>query len=686
VLHRVLVANRGEIALRVMRTCQRLGIATVAVHSDADAGEPHVRFADHAVRLGPAPASESYLDIGRVVAAAVDRGADAVHPGYGFLAENAAFAQAVVDAGLRFIGPSPEVIRLMGDKAAAKQHLAAAGVPVVPGIDDASLDDAALIAAAPGVGVPLLVKAVAGGGGKGMRTVADLAELPGALAAARREAAAAFGDDRVILERRVSQPRHVEVQVMGDGYGHVIHLLERECSIQRRHQKVVEECPSPAVDRDLRERMGAAAVEAARAVGYQGAGTVEFLLAGDTLARDEPEFFFLEMNTRLQVEHPVTELVTGLDLVELQLRIAAGEPLEIAQPDVVADGHAIEVRLYAEDPVSHLPQTGTVHRLVTPQVPGLRVDAGIETGSEVSRFYDPMLAKLIVHARDRDGAVRRLGWVLERTAVHGVVTNLALLTAIVAAPAFAAGELTTGFLDDHLPGWTPPAPRREALIAAAVALQRSTERRVPAGDPHSPWDTLGPFRPGLIGGWQLVVDDGHQRHALTVAGRGGRYRVIVGDDHLDVAVLAGPDDQGRLHLEIDGRDEPAVVTVLDQADPTEVWVHTVGATVRLEVVPATRHADAAELAGGAALVSPMPGAVLHVGVTVGERVAAGQTLVVVEAMKMEHPLLAPGAGTIAAVHVAEGDAVDAGTPLIELEPDHHDGHHDGHDEDAEARA
>jgi acetyl-CoA/propionyl-CoA carboxylase, biotin carboxylase, biotin carboxyl carrier protein len=675
VFERVLIANRGEIARRIARTCRRLGIPTVAVHSDADRDEPHVRDADQAVRLGPPPASASYLDIERVVTAALATGADAIHPGYGFLAENAAFAAAVTAAGLTFIGPSPEVIRLMGDKAAAKQRLAAEGVPVVPGIDDAELDDRALVAAAGDVGFPLLVKAVAGGGGKGMRAVADLAALPDAIAAARREATGAFGDDRVILERLVTVPRHVEVQVLGDRYGHVVHLLERECSVQRRHQKVVEECPSPAVDDQLRARMGEAAVRAASAVGYEGAGTVEFLIAGDTLAHERPTFHFLEMNTRLQVEHPVTELVTGLDLVELQLRVAAGEPLPFAQADVRADGHAIEVRLYAEDPVSGLPQTGTVARFTTPVGDGVRIDAGVEAGSTVSRFYDPMLAKLIVHAPDRTAAIRRMSWVLKHTTLHGVTTNLAQLAAIVSHPAFEAGDLTTAFLPDHLGDWRPAPASALARITAAVALQTQRERTTRPCDPHSPWDTLGPYRPGLVGGWRLRLHDGEQRHELTVAGRAGRYRVRPGADERPRDVVVAGVDAGdeRLHLEVDGHDAAAFVTVL--ADPTRgddapaVWVHVGGATTRLELLPATRHADARAAAAAATAVSPMPGAVLAVPVTVGDHVALGTILAVVEAMKMEHPIKAAAPGTILAVHVAPGDAVEAGAPLVEVAAD-----------------
>ncbi|GGI05118.1 acetyl/propionyl/methylcrotonyl-CoA carboxylase subunit alpha [Egicoccus halophilus] len=658
-LRRVLVANRGEIARRVIRTCHAMGIETVAVYSDADVDEPHVREATTAVRLGPAPAVSSYLDVDRLLAAARDTGADAVHPGYGFLSENAAFARAVTDAGLTFVGPAPDVLRLMGDKAAAKQHLEAAGVPVVPGIHDASLDDEALLAAADEVGFPLLVKAVAGGGGKGMRAVTDPSALPDALGAARREAKAGFGDDRVILERLVSRPRHVEVQVFGDRHGNVVHLLERECSVQRRHQKVVEEAPSPALDAALRERMGSAAVAAARSVSYEGAGTIEFLVAGDTLDRDEPEFFFLEMNTRLQVEHPVTELVTGLDLVELQLRVAAGEPLGFMQEQVRAEGHAVEVRLYAEDPVRQLPQTGPVLHLSVPDGEGVRADLGIASGSTVSRHYDPMLGKLIVHAADRTTACARLAEVLGDTEVHGVTTNLDLLRAIVTSDAFVAGDLTTAFLDEHLGDWTPSPTPTAALVAAADALA-DAPRPSPAGDPHRPWDRLGPLRLGGAGGWLVTLHDD------------------LADASSSLRITGGPD--GRRITDADGKPVPAPadgevggVTRHVVDDRTEVWVSGQGTTRRLTLVPATRSADPAELAGGAAFASPMPGSVIALPVAAGDEVAAGATLVVVEAMKMEHPVVAPADGTVVAVHVGVGDAVEAGAPLLAFEPTVGDG-------------
>ncbi|MBW3620514.1 MAG: acetyl-CoA carboxylase biotin carboxylase subunit [Actinobacteria bacterium] len=655
---KVLVANRGEIARRVMRTCRELGIATVAVYSDADADEPHVREADEAVRLGPAPAGESYLRVDAVVEAATRTGADAIHPGYGFLSENAELPEACLAAGIVFVGPSPDVIRLMGDKAAAKRELEAAGVPVVPGRHGDGLTDADLTAAADEIGYPVLVKAVAGGGGKGMRAVERPGELADALAAARRESRNAFGDDRLIIEKLVAGPRHVEVQVFGDTHGHVVHVLERECSVQRRHQKIVEETPSPAVDDELRARMGAAAVRAAEAVDYVGAGTVEFLLA------DDGDFYFLEMNTRLQVEHPVTELVTGLDLVELQLRVAAGEPLGLDQDDIRPRGHALEARLYAEDAgAGFLPQTGPVHRFAVPRRGDVRVDSGVESGSEVTRYYDPMLAKLVVHAADRDEAIERMRWLLAHTTVLGVTTNLDFLAAVIDHEAFRRGALTTTFVADHLEGWQPPATPDELLTAVAVSLQADEEHQADAGDPYSPWRALGPWRTGQVGGWQLTLEDGPATVELSVTGRDGRYRVSRDGTTAQARVLHR-DPDGTLRLEIDGHDVPAAVV----RDGDVVWAHVAGVVRQLRIVPATRHADPAALTGHTAFTSPMPGAVISVDVAAGDEVAAGATLLVVEAMKMEHPVKAPVAGTVSALHVAAGDAVDAGTVLLEFEP------------------
>jgi acetyl/propionyl-CoA carboxylase alpha subunit len=651
VVERLLIANRGEIARRIARTCRRLGVATVAVYSDADATAPHVLEADAAVRLGPAAPAASYLDVAAVVRAALETGCDAVHPGYGFLSENARFARAVTEAGLTFVGPTPEVIELMGDKAAAKRHLAAAGVPVVPGEDRDHLDDEALLEAASSVGFPLLVKAVAGGGGKGMRAVASAAELPDALAAARREAASAFGDDRVLLERLITRPRHVEIQVLADHHGHVVHLFERECSIQRRHQKVVEEAPSPALDEALRTGMGDAAVTAAAAVGYRGAGTVEFLVDGTTLDDPEPTFAFLEMNTRLQVEHPVTELVTGLDLVELQLRVADDEPLPFTQDELRLDGHAIEVRLYAEDPVTHLPQTGTIVGLDVPTGDDVRLDSGVEVGDTVTSHYDPMLAKLVVRGVDRATACDRLTEVLRATSVRGVVTNVPLLAAIAEVPAFRSGDLTTAFLDDHLPDWQPPAPPDEALTAAALAVVADTRAASQAST--SAFDRLGPFR---VGGGGTPV---------SLRTRDGDTVHLAVRRHGDIVVVrdGAPLPEPAAHV------AAATSVTRPRADVTEVWVHADGTTHRLEVVPATRWADAAAPAGHASFTAPMPGAVLAVPVTAGDHVEAGATLVLVEAMKMEHPVTAPAAGTVSAIHVGVGDAVDTGTVLVEFDPD-----------------
>ncbi len=649
---KVLVANRGEIARRVMRTCRRLGIRTVAVYSDADADAPHVRDADEAVRLGPAPATESYLDIDLVIAAARATGAEAIHPGYGFLSENAAFAEACAEAGIVFIGPGVEAIRVMGDKGESKRLLEPAGVPMVPGIHTPGLTDDDLVAAAGDVGFPVLVKAVAGGGGKGMRTVARADELPDALAAARREAAAAFGDDTLIMERYVTRSRHVEVQVFGDTHGNVIHLLERECSVQRRHQKVVEETPSPAVDDDLRGRMGDAAVRAAKAVDYVGAGTVEFLLA------DTGEFFFLEMNTRLQVEHPVTEAITGLDLVELQLRVAAGEPLGLDQADVTSTGHAIEVRLYAEDPASgFLPQLGTVTWFDVPEGADVRVDSGVEAGSEVSRFYDPMLAKVIVHGPDRPSSLQRMAEVLAGTAVLGVTTNVDHLRAVVEHDAFVAGDVSTSFLDDHLPEWHRPAVPAPTIVAAVAAA-------LPARADDDPWVSLGPWRIAGVAGHVLRFGDGDDVITAVANRRGDRWSIEVGGTRLDADVQAGPD--GTLLVDIGGRATRARTSV----DGRDVWVHVHGDTRRLSRIPATRHADASELAGGASFTAPMPGAVVKVDVAEGDHVLEGATLVVVEAMKMEHPITAPSAGTVTAVLVKAGDPVAAGQALVGFEPDH----------------
>ena len=490
---RILVANRGEIAVRIARTCRAMGIGVVAVYSEADRYALHVREADRAVPIGPAEAAQSYLDIERIVAAARASGAEAVHPGYGFLSQNGDFAEAVARAGLVFIGPPAEVHRRMGDKQAARRLMAAAGVTVVPGYDGDEQADGALLAAAEKVGWPVMIKPARGGGGKGMRVAGAAAQFMELLQASRREARAAFGDDRVILERFVDRPRHVEVQVLGDATGALLHLFERECSIQRRHQKIVEETPSPALDARQRAALCAAGVAAARAAGYVNAGTVEFLLAPDGA------FYFLEMNTRLQVEHPVTEAVTGLDLVRLQIQVAAREPLALSQDGVAARGHALEARVYAEDPAhGDLPSPGRILHLSAPAGPGVRFDAGVDTGSEVTVHYDPLLAKLVTWGADRAEAVERLSAALARTAVLGVTTNQGRLRAIVDHPAFRAGALHTGFVEEHLAGLSPDVCPPAEAVAAAVAALRAVRPRTEAGPlaGADPWATAGSWRLG----------------------------------------------------------------------------------------------------------------------------------------------------------------------------------------------
>jgi 3-methylcrotonyl-CoA carboxylase alpha subunit len=491
---KVLIANRGEIAVRVARTCRAMGIGTAAVYSEPDRDALHTREADEAYLIGPAEAVRSYLDMGAIVDAARRAKADAIHPGYGFLSQNGDFADAVAAAGIAFIGPPGPVHRLMGDKKGARRLMASSSVPVLPGYDGDAQDDATLTGEAARIGWPLMIKPSRGGGGKGMRVVRSAADFASALAGSRREARSSFGDDAMVLERFVERPRHVEVQVLADGQGTILHLLERECSLQRRHQKVVEETPSPALSVAQRQALCAAGVASARAAGYVNAGTVEFLL--DTDGR----FYFLEMNTRLQVEHPVTEAVTGLDLVRLQIEVAAGRPLAIAQEDVVSRGHALEMRLYAEDPErDDLPSPGRVLHLAAPEGPGVRFDTGIAVGSDVTVFYDPLLAKLVTWGRDRRESIERMKAALERTAVLGVVTNLARLRAIAAHPAFVAGDLHTGFLDEHLRGGGtgPACPPSRAIAAALAALRRvPAAKGAPRGQAPDPWSSLGPWRLG----------------------------------------------------------------------------------------------------------------------------------------------------------------------------------------------
>ncbi|MDT0180738.1 acetyl-CoA carboxylase biotin carboxylase subunit [Microbacterium sp. ARD31] len=642
----VLVANRGEIACRVIRTLRELGIRSVAVYSDADAGARHVVLADEAVRLGPAPAAQSYLDIDAVIAAAGATGAEAIHPGYGFLSENTAFAAACERAGIVFIGPSADAIRTMGDKIAAKHAVEARGVPTVPGVARAGMTDDELIAAAPEVGYPLLIKPSAGGGGKGMHVVTDAAALPAALAAARREAGASFGDDTLFLERYVDTPRHIEVQVLADAHGNVVHLGERECSLQRRHQKVIEEAPSPLLDEATRARIGQAACETARSVDYRGAGTVEFIVAADRA----DEFFFMEMNTRLQVEHPVTEEVTGIDLVAAQLRIAAGEPLGFGQDDVVLSGHSIEARMYAEDPAAgFLPTGGRVVRVVHPVGPGIRVDSALADGLDVSVDYDPMLAKVIATGRTRDEARRRLVAALGDTAVLGFETNLSFLRALLELPAVAAGELDTGLIARELDGLVATGDPDDVFVEAALLLDTA----VPSGD--DPWHRADGWRLGPPAPRRYRLAAGGEERAVELVGD----RVIV--DGTEVA--ASVRDLGdRFAVRVGDRSATVVATV----DGDALWLSRGGRAreVRRVSLDHRRDADASAVPE---LVSPMPGVVVMTSVADGAVVSAGDAVVVVEAMKMEHVVRAEVAGTVA-LRVATGDSVGRGQTLAVVTP------------------
>ncbi|SEG27321.1 acetyl-CoA/propionyl-CoA carboxylase, biotin carboxylase, biotin carboxyl carrier protein [Nonomuraea solani] len=626
---RVLIANRGEIAVRIARTLRELGITSVAVHTPSEAEARHVREADIALQV------PKYLDIEAILAAARDSGAQAIHPGYGFLAENAGFARRCAESGLVFVGPPPEAIDAMGDKIRAKATVSAAGVPVVPG--GAEPDDAL----ARWRDFPALIKPSAGGGGKGMVLVRSAAELPEALESARRTALAAFGDGTLLIERYVENPRHIEIQVLADTHGNVVHLGERECSLQRRHQKIIEEAPSPFVSPETRARMGAAAVEAARAVGYVGAGTVEFIVDGSGGA-----YHFMEMNTRLQVEHPVTELVTGLDLVELQLRVAAGERLAFGQDDVRLDGHAVEARVYAEDPArGFLPTGGRVLALREPQGPGVRVDSGLAEGGVVGSEFDPMLSKVVVWAPDRPSALRSLGRALGRTAVLGVVTNIPFLRALAAHPAVVAGELDTGLVERVLPYLVPDtAVPAEVLSAAALIFHD-----VPQGD--DPWQVTDGWRLGERAWttWRLESRDGV--HAVRVRGLPGESAEVEVDGEAVPARL-GADGE----VTIGGRTEH----YLRVRDGDTLWLGRDGAswsfTRHLIGDPGDRPGAAA--AGDGVVRSPMPGTVLVVKAQPGDRVSAGQPLVIVEAMKMEHTVTAPRDGVVTELPAQAGRPVD----------------------------
>ncbi len=676
---KILIANRGEIALRIIATCREMGVQTVTVYSDADRHACYVQEADETYHIGPAPAAQSYLRIDSIIDAARNSGAQAIHPGYGFLSENVAFVEACEQASIVFIGPPADAMRLMGSKIAAKQLAQAVNVPTVPGYNGESQLDAVLLREAERTGFPLLIKASAGGGGKGMREVHSSAEFPEQLEGARREAQIAFGDPTVFLERLLHEPRHVEIQVLGDLSGHLIHLGERECSIQRRHQKVVEESPSVALTPALRAEMGAAAVRLARAAGYVNAGTIEFMLDA------EGRFYFLEMNTRLQVEHPVTELVTGLDLVRHQLLIAAGQPLDLVQEQVHPRGHAIEMRLYAEDPAQNfLPSTGTVTRFIPPAGPGIRVDSGIKSGDEITQFYDPMLAKLIVYGEDRPAAIARMRSALEQTAVFGVKTNAPLLHAIATHPAFQQGRTHTGFLDEYdLAGENDniqSPPLQDPVLVAAALYDIAHDAMPGATSNHhsspataisvNPWHTIGPWR--MTGeSRRIAYRYQGEEHRVAVQplqnGTAANSWSVQVDDHpaQDVAYTSGGDDLVLLH-----RGAKQLQAHVQHVDgETQVFLH--GQLYRLErrqppnVDAVARGSSVAS--SQKALTAPMAGTIAKVQVCDGDMVQQRQVLVVLSAMKMEHTIAAPYAGKVRHIYYQEGDVVKGGAVVVEME-------------------
>lgn len=658
-IKRLLIANRGEIACRIIRTAHAMGVRTVAVYSEADAEAMHVKMADSARLIGPAAAAESYLVHEKIIEAAKAEGAEAIHPGYGFLSERAEFAEACEAAGLIFVGPSPDAIRAMGDKARAKALMGEAGVPLTPGYHGADQSDATLAAEADKIGFPVLVKASAGGGGRGMRIVEAAEALQGAIDTARRESKAAFGDDTLLLERYLGRPRHVEVQVMADGHGNVVHLFERDCSIQRRHQKVIEEAPAPDLTAETRKQLTDAAVAAAKAIDYRGAGTCEFLVDED----GSP--YFIEMNTRIQVEHPVTELITGLDLVELQLRVAGGEALPFSQDDVQVNGHAIEARLYAEDPArGFLPQTGRLAAFEIPANPGrIRVDTGVAAGDAISVHYDPMIAKVVAWGETRETAARELTLALAGTEIAGLATNIDFLADTLRHPAFLAAELDTHFIERHetaLMGG-PGRPSAQAL-AAAVALmleeQKAEAALLTGGDANSPWASNDGFRvnqdleelyrfqdeEGPID-VTLVWADGGQKLNLGGQVADFAYRVPAGGDAPWSIRLADRSFQARV-----ARAGDAIVAGVDGR--------------RWRLAPLALGAEADLDAAGGSLSAPMPGKIVRVSVKDGQKVKKGAALVALEAMKMEHVITAPADGVVEAVNCAEGDQVEEGVELV----------------------
>ncbi len=674
---KILIANRGEIAVRVARTARSMGVRTVAVFSDADAGAPHVAACDEAVRIGPAPARDSYLRQDIILSAAAATGAEAIHPGYGFLSENAEFADAVAAAGLTFIGPTAETIRAMGSKSAAKDLMEAAGVPTTPGYQGADQSLNTFAREAERIGYPVLLKATAGGGGKGMRRVDASEDLADAVASAQREGASSFGDDRLLVEKYIETARHVEVQIFGDGKGEVVHFFERDCSVQRRHQKIIEEAPAPNMPADVRARLLAAGVQAGKAVDYRGAGTVEFLYDGGE------NVYFMEMNTRLQVEHPVSEMITGVDLVEWQLRVAAGEPLWFSQENISEFGHAIEARIYAEKPdADFAPSIGRVAHLSFPPPDVARIDSGVRAGQEVTPYYDPMIAKVIVHAGDREAAFARLSTALEATRVAGLETNTDFLRRLAAHPAMVAGDVSTRFIDEHrdylFPAETVSDHARAALLFALECEARAAARPAHAAD--GPWASLMGFRlnkPAKAvywldeGGEPAIArvltdpDDPALRHAEIETQTAAALR-RKGDVQSDIRTFSfraeGTPD--ALSIEIDGLARKGAV-----AETTEGWRVFIGeASADFRRLDPLSGAGADGSAAGS-LKAPMPGVVTALKVEAGARVAAGDTLIVMEAMKMEHAIKAPGAGRVTGVRFAVGDQVGDGALMVDFEPE-----------------
>jgi 3-methylcrotonyl-CoA carboxylase alpha subunit len=659
---KILIANRGEIACRVMRTARRMGIRTAAVYSDADRDARHVRLADEARRIGPPAARESYLNAEAILAAARDTGAEAIHPGYGFLSENEAFARACAKAGIVFIGPTPEAIAAMGDKSASKRLMEKAKVPLVPGYHGEQQDAALLAREAGRIGYPVLIKASAGGGGKGMRVVHAAGEFKAALEGAQREARSAFGDERVLLERYLERPRHIEVQVFGDTHGNLVSLFERDCSVQRRHQKVLEEAPAPGMTEKRRKEMAEAAVAAARAVKYVGAGTVEFI------AEQDGRFYFMEMNTRLQVEHPVTEMITGLDLVEWQLRVAAGEPLPLKQGELRIRGHAIEARIYAEDPArDFLPQTGRLAHLRFPEdAADLRTDTGVEGGASITPYYDPMIAKLIAWGEDRPAALARLASALDEVEIAGLSTNVEFLARTVRSRAFASALLDTGLIERNRAELFPPRePLSDQVLATAAYAELLAEedaarsRAAASGDPHSPWDRVDGWRLNQDSHHAFAFAEGDERYVVTVHFRDAGLRIgIAGREFaLEAERLAA----GGLLVRLDGRASKARAV----RDGRDWHVFIEGAHRRLTLHDEFEGLDAD--AGGGSLAAPMPGKVIAVMVKPGDKVAKGAPLLILEAMKMEHTIAAPADGVVREIHYAAGEQVPEGAELLRLE-------------------